>query len=101
MTPPDCFELRNDMAVVIDPDGKITEIETPSLEEAQKAVGGYVEPILFRHGKVTGQVLVNEDGLRLGLKPNLKATQVCIGFANIAGSIVGTVIVLTGKKRWT
>lgn len=99
---PDCFELKNDAAILIEWNGATRELEkSPTLDEAQKLIGGYVEPIAFRHGKVTGQALVNEDGLRLQLKPNLKATQLCIGFANIAGSIVGNVIILTGKKRWT
>lgn len=102
MTPD--FELKNDSAVLIEWSGATRELEkSPTLQEAQKLIGGYVEPINFRHGKVTGQMLVNEDGLRLQLKPNSVATQLATGFANIypGAGIVGNVIILTGKKRWT
>lgn len=61
-------------ATIYHPDGKQTTI-TPgdgkkfSLEELQKAVGGYIEQVP-RHRNVW----CNEDGLRMGLAPNADAS---------------------------
>jgi hypothetical protein len=73
------------MAHLIKPDGTVEEL-TPasgklfSLEELQKAVGGYLE--LVRMGKpvnIAGvkyiQCFVNEDGKRLNLESNYEATK--------------------------
>ena len=62
----------------------------PSLEEAQEAVGGFVEVIPVERG----QLLVNEEGLILQLSPNPTASQ-------IAGRpIVGNALLLEGDAKW-
>lgn len=100
--PPDCFELQDNLAAVVAPDGKITQLpKAPTLEEAQKLVGGYVEYIAIQSGKVDGQMLVNEDGLRMQLAPNRIATSLVRGYSMSSSGIVGPVIILTGKMRWT
>ena len=63
----------------------------PTLEEAQSVVGGTVELITLVGGS---QLLCNEEGLIRNLPVNLKAS-------SIAGqSIVGNVLILSGKARW-
>lgn len=63
----------------------------PTLEEAQEAVGGYVELI---HVTENSQLLVDEDGTPKGLKHNAVATL-------IAGrKIVGTALLLRDGERW-
>lgn len=64
---------------------------SPSLEAAQKAVGGPVEMVTLRDGR---QVLVNEEGLWLGLPVNYEASALC------GRVIVGNALVLEGKARW-
>lgn len=62
----------------------------PTLGQAQKLVGGYVEPIKTKQGLM----LVDEDGLSKQLPPNQEASI-------IAGKpIVGDVILLVGRNRW-
>ena len=96
------IELKPDTALVIEWNGHVRELEkAPTLDEARSLIGGYVEVINVRQGSVSAQMLVNEDGFRMSMKPNRLATEIAQGFANIAGSIVGNVIILTGKKRWT
>lgn len=61
-----------------------------SLEDAQKFVGGYVEVVSL--GK--RQMLVNEEGLLIGLPVNPEASQ-------LAGQmIVGNALVLEGRAVW-
>ncbi len=70
-----------------------TLAEKPTLEQAQKIVGGYVEMITSRVDS-TKQILANEEGLIHNLPFNESAS-------NIAGvPLVGNVIILTGKARW-
>ncbi len=64
----------------------------PTLEEAQAYVGGYVEIALEW---ADAQALVNEDGLPLNLPLNKLASRV------LGMLIVGNVLILTGKARWT
>lgn len=64
----------------------------PSLEEAQKLVGGYVELVTLPGGD---QLLVNEEGLLRGLDYNPAASDLT------GGHIVGPAILLQGKARWT
>lgn len=64
----------------------------PTLEEAQHLVDGYVELHRMRDGR---QMLMNEEGQRLGLELNLEGSQL-IGFP-----VLGHVIVLEGKARWS
>lgn len=55
---------------VVNADGSVTECAA-EFAECQKAVGGYVEPVFLSTGDC---LLVNEDGLSLGLKPNPRAS---------------------------
>jgi hypothetical protein len=83
------------------PAGTMTRViseksESPSLEEAQKFVGGYLTmaPILNNPGKEPMQLLVDEDGLskKLSFNPNASLT---------AGhKIVGNALILRGKACW-
>ena len=69
---------------------KIITASRPSLEEAQEAVGGFIEMITVQHG----QLLVNEEGLIMSLPPNPTASQ-------IAGRpIVGNALLLKGDAQW-
>ena len=62
----------------------------PSLEEAQKAVGGYVEILTVREG----QLLFDEEGLLKKLPHNPEASE-------IAGQpIVGNALLLKGSAKW-
>ena len=77
--------------LVEDPSVWVVAEEKPSLEKAQKMVGGFVELIELSDGD---QMLVNEEGLLKGLDIN--------GLATIVANrrIVGNAIVLTGKAKW-
>ncbi len=64
----------------------------PTLEEAQGAVGGYVELVELEGGG--RQLIVNEEGLLLNLPVNPEATL-------LAGVlIVGPALLLEGDNRW-
>tara|TARA_R110000824_G_scaffold384020_1_gene577827 strand:- start:875 stop:1102 length:228 start_codon:yes stop_codon:yes gene_type:complete len=66
------------------------DAKRPSLEEAQKAVGGYVEIITLREG----QLLFDEEGLLKGLPHNHEASK-------MAGQlIVGNALLLKGSAKW-
>lgn len=66
---------------------------SPTLEEARKHVGGWVESLSCGN-RGSMQMLMNEEGLSERLPPNPKASK-------IAGRrIVGDVVILTGKHRW-
>jgi hypothetical protein len=69
-----------------------TMVDTkPTLEEAQKLVGGYVEIVDLVDGS---QMLVNEEGLLQNQTLNMEAS-------SIAGRhIVGDAIILVGKAKW-
>ena len=74
-----------------EPETKILENYEPTLEEAQRVVGGYVEMVYLNGGD---QLLVNEEGVIKNLPQNPSATA-------IAGKpIVGNAIVLKGHARW-
>tara|TARA_R110002012_G_scaffold311164_2_gene520456 strand:- start:2726 stop:3073 length:348 start_codon:yes stop_codon:yes gene_type:complete len=62
---------------VLKPDGSIESFKpkdgtTFTLEEVQNAVGGYVQPIYMG----SSLMLVNEDGLEIGLPYNSQATKI-------------------------
>lgn len=85
-----------DEAIFMTDDGTIDHVSNtaPTLEEAQKFIGGYVEittPIADKQC----QMLMDEDGLRKRLPVNIKATMLYVH-----RSIVGNVILLYGKCRW-
>jgi hypothetical protein len=67
--------------------------ERPTLEQAQKIVGGYVE-MVTPINKTPIQILCNEDGWLLQLPLNMKASALC------GRMIVGDAIVLSEQARW-
>ena len=67
---------------------------TFTLEELQAFVGGYIEFVHLPHNMV---LVANEEGLLMGLPPNLEATKIAQGYTMIAGHIVGDCL-LTPKK---
>ena len=71
--------------------GRKYESETISLEDAQAIVGGYVE-IVYPSPK--SQMVVNEEGLLIGLNINEHATEIC------GQTIMGNAILLTGESVW-
>ena len=73
------------------PDITVFEDQQPTLEHAQKIVGGYVEMVYLRNGD---QMLVNEEGLIHRLPVNERASI-------LSGKlIVGNALVLKGTARW-
>lgn len=64
----------------------------PSLEEAQRLVGGFVEMITLDDGD---QLLVDEDGRIKGLPVNSIATLIAKRL------IVGRALLLCGEARWS
>jgi len=69
---------------------KIITTRSPSLKEAQNAVGGLVQMLTVQDG----QLLVNEEGLILRLPSNPTASQ-------MAGQpIVGNALLLKGDAQW-
>lgn len=65
-----------------------------TLEELQKIVGGYIEALYLRDGRL---MFVNEDGKRLGLPPNPLADIIAHQQTGIADNdfIVGNVVICT------
>ena len=82
------------MAQIIKADGTVERVAPTnpphfSLTELQAAVGGYIEHVALA-GKMS--LLVNEDGIRLNLPPNARASQ-------IAGTgIVGDALLIAGDE---
>jgi hypothetical protein len=72
----------------------VFETKAPSLERAQELVGGLVEMVRSPTDPDI-QVLVNEEGLLVGLPFNEEASKLC------DTGIVGDAIILKGKARWT
>ena len=72
----------------------VFEEKAPTLEEAQKIVGGLVEMVHVPN-KPDVQVLVNESGLLEGLEFNQEASRLC------EQVLVGPAIVLKGDAVWT
>lgn len=82
-------------AYIIHPSGKQTDLDhRPSLAEASQIVGGYIELLPIRGTRLT--LVVNDDGRRLNLPRNDKATLLY----KIQGvdAYLGNVIVLEGWK---
>ena len=72
----------------------VFETEAPSLERAQELVGGLVEMVRSPTDPDI-QVLVNEEGLLVGLPFNEEASNLC------DTGIVGDAIILKGEAKWT
>ena len=76
------------MAYLLKVDGTIEQMgKNPSLEQIQKAVGGYIEAVPMANG---GIFYCNEEGKLLGL-PNNLAANTLIDFNDY---IVGGVVVI-------
>ena len=69
---------------------KFFDEKAPSLDEAQKVVGGYVETVELGNGDI---MLVNEEGLIKELEPNPEAIAMCGRF------IVGDVAIVKSEVR--
>ena len=86
-------------AYIIRVNGTKTELDhCPTMEEARKVIGGYVELVKAREGAgklVT--LVVNEDGKPLGLPTNREVIKT-YGSSIYGGFIVGDVIVLEGWR---
>ena len=77
------------MARVIPPRGTEPTVKgNLNLEEAQGVVGGYVEVVRLNKGKM----LVNEDGISLGLELNMLASIIA------EQPILGTVAIVDGRS---
>lgn len=79
-------------AYILKSSGKVESLDhRPSLSEAQKIVGGYIEIVPIQGRMVT--LVVNEEGRLLGLPLNPDATELFQ-----YSPICGDVIVLEGWK---
>lgn len=77
------------MATLIKSSGQhIDDYPSATLEQMQKAVGGYIEPV-YTHDKV---VVVDEEGLLKNLPLNIEVS------AMVGKMIVGDAIVFTPKE---
>ena len=91
-------------AFILHADGKVTELPTrePTLEELQKAVGGYIEILYVRWLDRPAMMVLDEEGkLAHKRKPlNPKATHIAQATAGIARDdlIVGDVVILCGPE---
>lgn len=77
------FEIRTD--------------KPPTLEEAQKFVGGLVQLVEFDNGD---QLLMNEEGKLNGLPFNNEATKLWENNFGKTDVIVGDVLLLKENARW-
>lgn len=60
------------MAILITTDGEVVDnYDASGLSRKQSAVGGYIEYVRTRLGMT---FIVNEEGMMLGLKPNMLAS---------------------------
>lgn len=77
--------------ITVDPNGAAEKVTLRSLDDMQRAVGGYIEPVTSLILPVQGYV--NEDGLMLRLAPNRWATAFfgrrIVGSALIVGAAHG------------
>jgi hypothetical protein len=89
-------------AFILHADGRITELpkREPTLEELQKAVGGYIEVLCIRWLDRPAMLILDEDGKMKGYPRNSKATHTALATAGIAPTdfIVGDVVVLCGPE---
>ena len=74
----------------------IIEDKTPTLEELQELVGGYIQIAIDRFGE---QLIVNEEGVLMGLPYNRKATELLNDKFNVQDFIVGDAVLLKINAR--
>jgi hypothetical protein len=94
-------EMDNKL-VVIKTDGTVEEVKQdkkPSLEQLQKIVGGYIEPVHgIKYEGRTGTMIVNEEGKMNNLPVNREATNLFISSFGPRDVIVGNVAILLGWR---
>lgn len=85
-------------------DRAVMVTEKMTLKQAQEFVGGYVEAV--PSNRAGHMLLVNEDGLRLQLKPNLAATAMVkhgtlVAQCGVVGDalLVESIPAQSGRKR--
>lgn len=91
----------NNRATILKVDGTEQELDhRPTLTEAQRIVGGYIEFARGKRGGKTVRLVVNEDGLCKAKPFNSKATAIHDASARqpYPFPIVGDVIVLEGWR---
>lgn len=78
-------------------DGAVLELRfhKPPLKLMKTMLGGYARPLTLGHGEDASQMMVNEDGPSLGMQLNQRASLIT------GQPIVGPVVILKGKARWT
>ena len=77
--------MKDGTLVVLKVDGTKEALRVPGelkVEQLQKLVGGWVEPVRIKYEGRMRTAFVNENGKLLGLKPNFRAT-CCFKAANI------------------
>lgn len=89
--------------IVIKTDGTVEEVEQtqkPSLEQLQKIVGGYIEPVHgIKYQNRIATMIVNEEGKLNNLPVNRKATELFSDtFGPFVDVIVGDVAILIGWR---
>ena len=81
------------MAILLRTDGSIETFEPEgkylSLEQLQKAVGGYIETVTIDNGNI---LIVNEEGKLQGLPYNAEATAVYHRIGRLNDVIVGDAV---------
>jgi hypothetical protein len=83
------------MALLLEVGKEQREIKTPTFKECQKIVGGLVELVRINDDEANGEqvvMLVNEEGLILGLEENVNAATLAKHY------IAGNAVVLTGPE---
>ncbi len=82
--------------IVVNTDGTSRDVPNPdlSLEALQALVGGYIEFVSLRDGSA---LVVNEEGLLLGLEPNPTATAIAVT-KGMPVRIVGTALFLSRRE---
>lgn len=78
-------------------DGERSTRDSMTFEEMQEYVGGLVELVHIRENGKTVQVICNEDGLRLGLAPNVFIIPRIAGKVNYLPGPVGNWIILSDE----
>tara|TARA_R100000234_G_scaffold118715_1_gene99767 strand:- start:2253 stop:2522 length:270 start_codon:yes stop_codon:yes gene_type:complete len=81
------------MALIIRTDGSTEEINNPTLEQLQEAVGGYIEYVPIRkikNSKMANYMYCNGEGKLIGLEYNALATR----FIDFDDVIVGNVVIM-------
>lgn len=63
-----------------------------TIKVAQELVGGYVEVFTLADGR---QMIMNEEGRVKGMPLNMEASDIA------QRHIVGNVVILSGKAKWT